>query len=814
MGINGGEKVKMINRKNLGFFLFCMVFTLTICGAASATSTNTTHDNLTTSISINTTNDNLQQANTNQIRLNSTQNTQTNYTNNSINKLPDPQIYKNGAPVAVPGYPAGHVFPTIAAAISAAQPGDTIMLESGQTFNEHGLIITKNLNFSVFKNGIATINGQDQGPVFIIYSGTKVVMQNLIIENGSENGDGGGIENSGNLTLNDCVVKSNFANFAGGIVSWGPLTLNGCNFTDNTAYIDGGAICCSNTLIVKDSAFSNNIAKEGGAGAIWNDGKSNITGSTFTSNTAKENGGGAICNYETTLAVNGCNFTSNNATGRGGAIYNDEGTLNVRGSIFTSNNVTTDGGGAIYSDYGALNVTGSTFTNNNANYGGGAIYNIISTLIVNDCTFTSNSAPSYYGGAICNCDGNLTVNHSTFTSNSATSGGGAIYNDNNLTIINSTFKSNNANYGLGGAICNYGTAKVNFNRIIGNTAANGNAIYNDHGSVNAQYNWWGSNANPSNNIYGNVTVAPWLVLTVNASTTITNANGTSTITADLLHDSKGVYHNPASGDVANGIKVNFTSTLGTIGSQSSTVNGSALSNFKAGSVSGVANVSVKVDNQTVNKSITIDTIPPKVKNINPANNAINIPINQVITVTFSEPIKTGSAYANIILKNSSGTVIPITKSISGNVLTIIHSTLLSKGTKYTLTIPVSSVKDLAGNNLASAYTNSFTVTPITVQSIDPVNKSINVTANKVIKVTFSELIFPGSAYSSITVKNSNGVVKPMTASISGNVLTLTPTYNYVKGMTYTINIPINAVKDSAGNGLNTAYISKFTVTTA
>ena len=50
---------------------------------------------------------------------------------------------------------------------------------------------------------------------------------------------------------------------------------------------------------------------------------------------------------------------------------------------------------------------------------------------------------------------------------------------------------------------------------------------------------------------------------------------------------------------------------------------------------------------------------------------------------------------NIQLKNSKGTVIPITISIQGYTLTIISKNLLTKGTKYTVTTHTGSVTDLS-----------------------------------------------------------------------------------------------------------------------
>ena len=102
----------------------------------------------------------------------------------------DPQIYNSGIPVARGGNPAGYDYPTIASAISAAEPGDTIMLEDGATFHESGLTINENLNFNVFNSGTATIYGNNTQPIFIIESDVTADIENLILENGKYNMEG------------------------------------------------------------------------------------------------------------------------------------------------------------------------------------------------------------------------------------------------------------------------------------------------------------------------------------------------------------------------------------------------------------------------------------------------------------------------------------------------------------------------------------------------------------------------------------------------------------------------------------------------
>jgi Bacterial Ig-like domain len=101
---------------------------------------------------------------------------------------------------------------------------------------------------------------------------------------------------------------------------------------------------------------------------------------------------------------------------------------------------------------------------------------------------------------------------------------------------------------------------------------------------------------------------------------------------------------------------------------------------------------------------------PKVTSSSPVNNAVNVPTDKVIKVYFSEPVQAGTL--NCELKSSSGKTIPLTKSVSGNVLTITPSTSLARGTSYNIILHTGSVTDLSGNPLA-LKTIHFTTDGIT-----------------------------------------------------------------------------------------------------
>lgn len=448
--------------------------------------------------------------------------------------------------------------------------GGTVSIANGvyKGVNNTGITINKNMTIKGQSREDTIISGTDSAQIFQIQSGKNVTIQNLTFANGKSTANGGAIYNYGTLTVKDSTFTGNQANYGGAIGNNNILTVNGCNFADNTA--------------------------------------------TY--------GAAAIYGYQGDLTVNNCTFTGNTAGSSGGTIWN-YGASTVNDSTFTGNTAGSSAG-AIYNE-GTMDVNSSTFTGNTATYNGGAIYNG-GTLTVDNCTLSGNNV-TQHGGAIYNY-GTLTIDDCTFTGNTATGWGGAIYSTGStsavITVTNSNFTGNQAN--SGGAIYNYsGTSTVHFSRILGNTPQD---IYNNGGTVNAEFNWWGSNDNPSARVSG-ATVTSWLVLSLNANPTTIYTGRTSTITADLLHDN-GIlsdpthpelyYHNPASGHVPDGIPVLFTTDLGNIGSKSVTkytLNGVATATLNANEGAGTATVTAALDNQSpLQKTVTIlqDTTAPTV----------------------------------------------------------------------------------------------------------------------------------------------------------------------------------------------------------
>ena len=115
------------------------------------------------------------------------------------------------------------------------------------------------------------------------------------------------------------------------------------------------------------------------------------------------------------------------------------------------------------------------------------------------------------------------------------------------------------------------------------------------------------------------------------------------------------------------------------------------------------------------KGVIIQTHnPPKVASTSPANNAAGISITSPITIKFGENIVAGINYSKIYVKNlNTSKIVPITKTISLNTLTIKQSLNRLYNDNYQVYIPAGAIKDGYGNNLATAYTFKFTTSPST-----------------------------------------------------------------------------------------------------
>ena len=323
---------------------------------------------------------------------------------------------------------------TLRGALAAATDGDTIDLTGltgtitltyGTVPVERELAVNASVTITGPGAGKLAIDGNNFSRVFHVF-GVTATISGLTIQNGNGNGDevlggtGGGIRNSGTLTLTNSTVSGNSStDIGGGIynVSGKSLTITNCTISGNSAQFTGGGIF---------NEANGNVS---------------ISNTTITGNTAGTpdyGGGGGIYNkYLGTLTVSSSTISNNSATAVAGGISN-EGTAVVTDTAVSDNKAPK--GAGLY-DGGTLTLTTSTFSGNS-----------------DDGIFVEVSSSSS-----CSCPGIVNVTNSTFYANK----GAAVWGYGTATITSSTLAGND----LGVYSVDLGPFALK-NTILANTGAN------------------------------------------------------------------------------------------------------------------------------------------------------------------------------------------------------------------------------------------------------------------------------------------------------------------------------------------------------
>jgi len=236
------------------------------------------------------------------------------------------------------------------------------------------------LNSGGSGTGVITIDGANQ--ITVSGNAASTVFQV----------DSGVTASISGLTITDGAGSSNGEGDSGGINNDGTLTVANSTLSDNTAAVYGGGILNANTLTVANSTFSDGSADDGGG--ICNLGTLTVVNSTLSGDSASEDGGG-IDNGYGVLTVTNSTLSENSAAGSGGGICTHGGVLTVTNSTLSGNSAADSGGGI--SDAGQITVTNSTLSGNSAADGGG-IYNDVGTLTLLDTIVAGNTASSEADG--------------------------------------------------------------------------------------------------------------------------------------------------------------------------------------------------------------------------------------------------------------------------------------------------------------------------------------------------------------------------------------------------------------------------------
>jgi hypothetical protein len=243
---------------------------------------------------------------------------------------------------------------TIGHAISLAHSGDSIMVAAA-TYTEN-LTIGRSLNLIGSGSSTTIIDGNAAGTVITVSKAfANVALSNLTIQNGFA-AYGGGINNSGTLTINNSIITRNKVNrggggWGGGINNDGILIVNSSTISQNSAPGNifspgnGGGIINSYILTINNSTVSGNSSFITG-GIEQSGGTLTINNSTISGNTTS-----GLFTISVS-AIDGIGITINNSTISGNTHQYLHGCTISGSGVFLSNttisgNVTGSGKAAL-----------------------------------------------------------------------------------------------------------------------------------------------------------------------------------------------------------------------------------------------------------------------------------------------------------------------------------------------------------------------------------------------------------------------------------------------------------------------------------
>ena len=292
---------------------------------------------------------------------------------------------------------------------------------------DNGKSVTLNLNGYTIDRGLFDKDPEPANPnhtgfvrgyVMLVNSRVVVTINGPGIIKGGNNqgtqgtsdldGNGGGIVNKGNLTLNNVTITLNKTNAS-----------NPTSTTSSSYWGTGGGIYNTATLNMNGGALDQNISHGGG--------------------------GGIHC-YKSTTTMNGVTLSYNEANSKGGGIRAEgtTGKVTMYDCTIIGNRVTkkdaSDGGG-IYNNSGNHDYIRCKILDNNASYRGGGVF-----IMNNTATFTN-----------CLIDNNTSLGESSddFT------GGGGVFVYQGTCVLDGTTVTGNTSYTTGGVIVRKSGGELN-----------------------------------------------------------------------------------------------------------------------------------------------------------------------------------------------------------------------------------------------------------------------------------------------------------------------------------------------------------------
>jgi hypothetical protein len=200
---------------------------------------------------------------------------------------------------------------------------------------------------------------------------------------------------------------------------------------------------------------------------------------------------------------------------------------------------------------------------------------------------------------------------------------------------------------------------------------------------------------------------------------------------------------------------------------------------------------------------------PLVVSTDPANLAVDVALNKIITATFNMSMNPLTLNATTFTVKQGTTTVLGTITYAGTMATFTPSAPLAQNTVYTATI-TKGATNLIGTELANDYVWTFKtgITPLVV-STDPLNNATGVALNKVISATFNMPMNPLTLNATTYTVKQGAIPVLGTISYSGSTVSFTPAVPLDGNKLYTATITTGAA-NTVGTSLAADYTWSFT----
>jgi len=207
--------------------------------------------------------------------------------------------------------------------------------------------------------------------------------------------------------------------------------------------------------------------------------------------------------------------------------------------------------------------------------------------------------------------------------------------------------------------------------------------------------------------------------------------------------------------------------------------------------------------------------PASVVSTVPANGAVAVPVNTVVSTTFSEAMNPATINASTFTLTGPGAT-PVAGNVTytGTTATFTPTAALAVGTLYSATI-TTGAKDSGGVGLAANYVWAFATVPSpSIVSTVPVNGGSAAAVNTAVSGTFSQAMNPATINTAtFTLTGPGAMPVSGTVSYAGTTATFAPTAVLTTSTLYMAMITTGA-KNPAGVALAANYVWTFTTAPA